>query len=375
MCRTGIQKAKRQEVEKGNAAGLGLRATGGGPNSEYGVQVSSVPNYIANWVKARDAIHFGPSQHLRIQDSNPVHSRQVDADLVHQGRPTIILHLDVHSCEGTTRNQWFSDQHMFNGFQAILNAVRQGVEHENLLSSLPPSNTLGGYPLPVYMLREQMDRMMSAPPKRNALQKPLSATGYLSMTFSDTIHWRVIFADSEHKQVYAWDPYGAGFLADVFDHLKRAFSGWECTLLDISLQSDGYNCGAWCLLMQQLWLHFTIDSQHSDFKTYAIEQLVALGYHDLGAEPTRRTGNVAKITEFKRALQADVIKLLDDTQNYDVQMLRSDEREAQLRAAFQDVIDLTKSDGHTFVSEQFGVPKDVTDDRNRARGKEGALDG
>ncbi|KAK3271938.1 hypothetical protein CYMTET_19737 [Cymbomonas tetramitiformis] len=279
---SGIQKAKRKEVEQGNAKGLGLRATGGGPNSEYGVQVSSVENYIAQWVKARDAIHYGPSQHLRIEESETIRSQSVDADLVHQ-------------------RFGFND----DASHAVL--------------------------------------------------------GYLSRTFSDAVHWRAVFVDSENKRVYAFDPYGAGFLDDVFDHLKRAFNDWECTLLNISLQSDGFNCGAWCLLLQQLWLHFVIDSHQDDFRAYALEQLQAMGYQDLQVEPTHHSANQARITEFRRALQADVIKLLDDVDNENVQLVRSDDREANLRGSFKDVIDLTAEDGHTFVSQQFGVPDDVDD--------------
>eukprot|EP00959_Pyramimonas_sp_CCMP1952_P146563 3067681-Pyramimonas_sp.AAC.1 len=63
------------------------------------------------------------------------------------------------------------------------------------------------------------------------------------------LHWRVLLVDSTKKQLYTFDPLGCAFTDTEMEATLRVFPDHDHIDLDLKLQSDVVNCGAWVVWM------------------------------------------------------------------------------------------------------------------------------
>jgi hypothetical protein len=77
---------------------------------------------------------------------------------------------------------------------------------------------------------------------------------------TDGEHWRAVFIDGPAKTVFYWDPlyeayFGPGNVPGAF---RNAFTsqGWVHKQLKMRVQSDGFQCGVWVSVFQQIVLQY-----------------------------------------------------------------------------------------------------------------------
>eukprot|EP00959_Pyramimonas_sp_CCMP1952_P337371 7065078-Pyramimonas_sp.AAC.1 len=88
------------------------------------------------------------------------------------------------------------------------------------------------------------------------------------------LHWRVLLVDSTRKQLYTFDPLGRVFTDTEVAATQRAFPGHDHIDLDLKLQSDVVNCGAWVVWVSWIWL--TEEAKSSpDFKGVVREAMLS----------------------------------------------------------------------------------------------------
>eukprot|EP00976_Prorocentrum_cordatum_P059224 1175395-Prorocentrum_minimum.AAC.1 len=68
------------------------------------------------------------------------------------------------------------------------------------------------------------------------------------------LHWRVLLVDSTKKQLYTFDPLGCAFKDTEMEATLRVFPDHDHIDLDLKVQSDVVNCGAWVVWMSWIWL-------------------------------------------------------------------------------------------------------------------------
>ena len=79
------------------------------------------------------------------------------------------------------------------------------------------------------------------------------------------LHWRVLLVDSAKKRLYTFDPMGHAFKDSEMEATLRVFPDHDHVDLDLKLQSDAVNCGAWVVWMSWIWL--TEEARHDpDFR-------------------------------------------------------------------------------------------------------------
>ena len=74
------------------------------------------------------------------------------------------------------------------------------------------------------------------------------------------LHWRVLLVDSAKKRLYTFDPMGHAFKDSEVEATLRVFPDHDHIDLDLKLQSDVVNCGAWVVWMSWIWL--TEEARH-----------------------------------------------------------------------------------------------------------------
>eukprot|EP00959_Pyramimonas_sp_CCMP1952_P393062 8235875-Pyramimonas_sp.AAC.1 len=122
------------------------------------------------------------------------------------------------------------------------------------------------------------------------------------------LHWRVLLVDSTKKQLYTFDPLGCAFKDTEMEATLRVFPGHDHIDLDLKLQSDMVNRGAWVVWMSWIWL--TEEARNDpDFRSVCGTGSHALGQtYDKGPQRNvDRTGehddNVQAMVQLRRHLR------------------------------------------------------------------------